>query len=228
MKKYLIITITLIIALIVLTGCTEKPVKTLSPSLTSQTPHTTQQIENEELVKQRNYYIYIAKNSWDAVSWDTIYTPHLAFSTIIRELGEIPVSQDGDFTIEFSGLLFEDELAKVTVKTLHISGNIQNIQELEGVPTGALIGQGSVNVNLNYVIHQKDWPRPLVEDYDVTVESDMQIFSERDGQRIRITSVDLLNANGISTYDDNKQTDTINVDYDYMLSLIFNVIVRDE
>ncbi|HXK72542.1 MAG TPA: hypothetical protein PLQ68_07535 [Clostridia bacterium] len=228
MKKYFIIALTIIIALTVLAGCTEKPVKTLSSSLTSQTPQSTHQQEGEEQVKHQNYYIYITKNSWDTVSWDNVYTPHLAFSTMIKELGEIPVSENGNFSIEFSGLLFENEVAKVNVKELNIFGTIQDIQQLAGVTTGTLIGQGTLNVNLNYVIHQKDWPRPLVEDYDVTVEGDMQIFSERDGQRIRITSVDLLKANGKSTYDDNSQTDTIDIDYDYMLSLVFNIVVKDE
>ena len=154
MKQFRYAALPIVLSLILLAGCgngspaqgaeTQKPSGTSSAksALTTKSNHETDEISE-------GIYLVIPKKSWDKVSWDNISSPHTAFLTIVKEIGEIPVAEDGSFRFEHAGLFYEDDEVTVTINKFLVNGSLDNPENLSGTADDTEVGKGNVTVELN-------------------------------------------------------------------------------
>ena len=222
MKRCLYMILILALAAGIFTGCGDNT--TSGDDENQNTATNGQNAKAGEQDANENFYLYIKKNSWDSVTWDNVKDPHLAFLTIIKEIGEIPVTEDGSFNIEFSGLLYEDDKATVSVNKLNVTGKVENIKSLTDTADNTVVGSGSVSVELHYNIDESDWARPHIIDEYIKVDSDVEITSQKSGEIFEVVSTKVLQSSGNYNYSDNGQKEDFNKELEYFFSLKLSVL----
>lgn len=224
MKRYLCMILVLMLAAGIFTGCgdTADSGKSEDRSATADE----QDDKTKEPGEEGKYYVYAQKHSWETIYWDKVETPHLAFVTALKELGEIPIEEDGSFEIEYSELLYEGDEATVTVNKLRIAGKIGNIKDLADAPNGTVVGSGSISAELHYNIDESSWAKPHIIDNYFTVDGDMKITVESEGESIRISSINVLQKDSIYTTLENGEKEESREELDYFLSIILEVLQK--
>jgi hypothetical protein len=187
MKKLTVISMLVLVMLLVFAGCNEAAE---APSNGEQeTPPEVQTPDDPDattLEAGSGYYLTIPKNSWDAVIWDRVKTPSWAWYVLIQEIGEVPVDENGNFLISYSGEFYQDDLVTVTFNQFELSGKIVDVDSFTAAPDGTEIGTGRIDMELHYRIDETDWAKPHFLDKVYTVNSDFKVIISKEGTKLSV------------------------------------------